>query len=138
MLLEQGALCERDTFQGERCLYNALNDRIRNLLLSYDYSKSADPLQPLAAHITGLLSRETPKTADIAVHTGEAEGRQPAGRRRLRVGYLRTAGECVVSVPHWVGCTASGAGVGEAGPEDVANQDGASYRVAPGLEAREW
>lgn len=72
MLLEQGALCERDTFQGERCLYNALNDRIRNLLLSYDYSKSADPLQPLAAHITGLLSRETPKMADIAVHTGEA------------------------------------------------------------------
>lgn len=72
MLLEQGARCERDTFQGERCLYNALNDRIRNLLLSYDYSKSTDPLQPLAAHITGLLSREVPKTADIAVHTGDA------------------------------------------------------------------
>jgi len=72
MLLEQGALCERDTFQGERCLYNALNDRIRNLLLSYDYSKSTDPLQPLAAHITALLTRDTPKTADITVHTGEA------------------------------------------------------------------
>lgn len=72
MLLEQGALCERDTFQGERCLYNALNDRIRNLLLSYDYSKSTDPLQPLAAHITSLLTREAPKTADIAVHTGNA------------------------------------------------------------------
>ena len=70
-LLEQGALCERDTFQGERCLYNALNDRIRNLLLSYDYSKSTDPLQPLAAHITGLLTRETPKTSDIAVQTGD-------------------------------------------------------------------
>jgi ankyrin repeat and BTB/POZ domain-containing protein 1 len=72
MLLEQGALCERDTFQGERCLYNALNDRIRNLLLSYDYSKSTDPLQPLAAHITSLLTRETPKTADIKVQTGDA------------------------------------------------------------------
>ncbi|KAK4508343.1 hypothetical protein PRZ48_002081 [Zasmidium cellare] len=71
MLLEQGALCERDTFQGERCLYNALNDRIRNLLLQYDYSKSTDPLQPLAAHITSLLSRETPKTTDIVVQTGE-------------------------------------------------------------------
>jgi len=70
-LLEQGALCERDTFQGERCLYNALNDRIRNLLLQYDYSKSTDPLQPLAAHITTLLSREVPKTADIRVQTGE-------------------------------------------------------------------
>lgn len=70
MLLEQGALCERDTFQGERCLYNALNDRIRNLLLQYDYSKSTDPLQPLAAHITSLLARDTPKTADITVEAG--------------------------------------------------------------------
>ncbi|KAH9837479.1 BTB/POZ domain-containing protein 3 [Teratosphaeria destructans] len=71
MLLEQGALCERDTFQGERCLYNALNDRIRNLLLSYDYSKSTDPLQPLAAHITSLLTGKTPKTADIQVQAGD-------------------------------------------------------------------
>ena len=67
LLLESGALCERDTFQGERCLYNALNDRIRNLLLSYDYSKTADPLQPFAAHITSLLLRDNPKTSDILV-----------------------------------------------------------------------
>ncbi|OOF93474.1 hypothetical protein ASPCADRAFT_53322 [Aspergillus carbonarius ITEM 5010] len=67
LLLESGALCERDTFQGERCLYNALNDRIRNLLLEYDYSKSTDPLQPLAAHITSLLTRENPRTSDIVV-----------------------------------------------------------------------
>ncbi|KAJ5305790.1 hypothetical protein N7508_004805 [Penicillium antarcticum] len=67
LLLESGALCERDTFQGERCLYNALNDRIRNLLLEYDYSKSTDPLQPLAAHITSLLTRESPVTSDIVV-----------------------------------------------------------------------
>lgn len=67
LLLENGALCERDTFQGERCLYNALNDRIRNLLLSYDYQKSTNPLQPLAAHITSLLTRPAPKTADIAI-----------------------------------------------------------------------
>ncbi|KAF2741125.1 hypothetical protein EJ04DRAFT_548072 [Polyplosphaeria fusca] len=69
LLLENGALCERDTFQGERCLYNALNDRIRNLLLSYDYSKSSSPLQPLAAHITSLLTRPTPKTSDITLAT---------------------------------------------------------------------
>ena len=67
LLLESGALCERDTFQGERCLYNALNDRIRNLLLSYDYSKSTDPLQPFAAHITSLLTRDEPQTSDITV-----------------------------------------------------------------------
>ncbi|RAK74728.1 ankyrin repeat and BTB/POZ domain protein [Aspergillus fijiensis CBS 313.89] len=71
LLLESGALCERDTFQGERCLYNALNDRIRNLLLEYDYSKSTDPLQPLAAHITSLLTRESPATADIVVTAGD-------------------------------------------------------------------
>lgn len=59
----------RDTFQGERCLYNALNNRIRNLLLSYDYSKSTDPLQPFAAHISSLLTRDTPKTSDITVTT---------------------------------------------------------------------
>ncbi|GIZ40213.1 hypothetical protein CKM354_000356300 [Cercospora kikuchii] len=70
MLLEQGALCERDTFQGERCLYNALNDRIRNLLLQYDYSKSTDPLQPLAAHVTSLLTRISPNTSDITVEAG--------------------------------------------------------------------
>ena len=62
-----GALCERDTFQGERCLYNALTERIRTLLLSYDYSKSSDPLQPLAAHITSLLIRDHPQTSDIVV-----------------------------------------------------------------------
>ena len=60
-------MCERDTFQGERCLYNALNDRIRNLLLSYDYSKSTDPLQPLASHMFSLLTREHPQTSDILV-----------------------------------------------------------------------
>ncbi len=52
-----------------RCLYNALTDRIRNLLLSYDYSKSSDPLQPLAFHLTSLLTRETPETVDITVTT---------------------------------------------------------------------
>ena len=71
LLLEAGALCERDTFQGERCLYNALNDRIRNLLLAYDYSKSTDPLQPLAAHITSLLTRGHPLTSDILVTSAD-------------------------------------------------------------------
>ncbi|OTB04654.1 hypothetical protein M426DRAFT_22546 [Hypoxylon sp. CI-4A] len=70
LLLESGALAERDTFQGERCIYNALNDKIRNLLLKYDYSKSTDPLQPWAAHVSALLSRETPKTSDITLIAG--------------------------------------------------------------------
>ena len=71
LLLDSDALCERDTFQGERCLYNALNDRIRDLLLSYDYSKSTDPLQPFAAHIASLLILEYPQTSDILVASAE-------------------------------------------------------------------
>ncbi|KAK7486757.1 hypothetical protein BaRGS_00022041 [Batillaria attramentaria] len=34
-LLEHGAKCEANTFDGERCLYGALTDDIRNLLRSY-------------------------------------------------------------------------------------------------------
>ncbi len=55
--------------RGTRCLYNALNDRIRNLLLQYDYSKTTDPLQPLASHLVSLLIRDHPKTFDITVVT---------------------------------------------------------------------
>ncbi|KAK5115064.1 hypothetical protein LTR62_001761 [Meristemomyces frigidus] len=108
MLLEQGARCERDTFQGERCLYNALNDRIRNLLLSYDYSKSTDPLQPLAAHITALLTRDVPKTADIAVHTGDTtlnlhkfvlSARSPYFAKKLAAAPETTTWKLASSVP---------------------------------------
>lgn len=115
LLLESGSLCERDTFQGERyfypliriyigfsaniyfvnrCLYNALNDRIRNLLLEYDYSKSTDPLQPLAAHTASLLIRDQPKTSDIEVaaadetlylHKFVLAARSPYFRQKLRL-----------------------------------------------------
>ena len=77
-----------------RCLYNALNQRIRNLLLQYDYSKSTDPLQPLASHITSLLSRSQPKTADITIVTTTRSfpahkfilcARSPYFRRKLAI-----------------------------------------------------
>ncbi|ORY67414.1 BTB/POZ domain-containing protein [Pseudomassariella vexata] len=91
-LLESGALCERDTFEGERCIYNALNDRIRNLLRKYDFSKSTDPLQPWAAHITSLLYRTTPKTHDITIAARESlqlhkfflAARSPYFRKKLQ------------------------------------------------------
>ncbi|KAL7270604.1 hypothetical protein RUND412_006687 [Rhizina undulata] len=67
LLLESGAICERDTFQGERCLYNALNNRIRNLLLQYDYSKSIDPAQPWASHIASLLNHTLLDTTDVNI-----------------------------------------------------------------------
>ncbi|KAK4232285.1 hypothetical protein QBC38DRAFT_91837 [Podospora fimiseda] len=67
LLLESGALADPDSFEKERAVYNALNNKIRNLLLSYDYSKAADPLQPWASHITSLLVRGTPPTSDITL-----------------------------------------------------------------------
>ncbi|KAF5017977.1 hypothetical protein F66182_10065 [Fusarium sp. NRRL 66182] len=70
VLLESGALAERNTFQGERCIYNALNDRIRNLLLQYDFSKSSDPYVYWSTHISTLLGRTAPRTADITLVSG--------------------------------------------------------------------
>ncbi|KAG7291809.1 hypothetical protein NEMBOFW57_001830 [Staphylotrichum longicolle] len=67
LLLESGALADPDSFERERAVYNALNNKIRNLLLSYDYSKTADPLQPWSSHITSLLVRDTPSTSDITL-----------------------------------------------------------------------
>ncbi|KAK6500542.1 hypothetical protein TWF506_003317 [Arthrobotrys conoides] len=58
LLLSLGARCDRDTFQGERAVYSALNDRIRNLLLRYDYSVSVDNKQPYATLLSSLLSKE--------------------------------------------------------------------------------
>jgi hypothetical protein len=63
-------LAERNTFQGERCIYNALNDRIRNLLLQYDFSKSSDPYVYWSTHISTLLNRSQPATADITLQAG--------------------------------------------------------------------
>lgn len=108
LLLESGALCERDTFQGERCLYNALNDRIRNLLLSYDYSKSTDPLQPLASHMTSLLTREHPGTSDILVvaagesfclHKFVLSARSPYFARKLSVAPDTTSWKLPSAIP---------------------------------------
>ncbi|KAK9478916.1 hypothetical protein V1514DRAFT_329373 [Lipomyces japonicus] len=64
-LLEHGAVCDRDTFQGERCLYGALTDNIRSLLLKFDISKAVDAIQPFAAHMTSLLTKTEPPTSDI-------------------------------------------------------------------------
>ncbi|KAI4113639.1 MAG: hypothetical protein LQ345_005425 [Seirophora villosa] len=108
LLLESGALCERDTFQGERCLYNALNDRIRNLLLSYDYSKSTDPLQPFAAHLTSLLTRDVPQTSDILVtavgesfplHKFVLSARSPYFRKKLSAAPETTSWKIPSAIP---------------------------------------
>lgn len=56
LLLSRGAVCDRDTFQGARCIYGALNDTIRDVLISFDISKKVDMSQPFASHISSLLS----------------------------------------------------------------------------------
>ncbi|KAL7910201.1 hypothetical protein GGI35DRAFT_358927 [Trichoderma velutinum] len=92
LLLEAGALAERNTFQGERCIYNALNDRIRNLLLQYDFSKSSDPYVYWSSHISTLLGRPVPNTTDISLdaetksfnlHKFLLASRTPYFRRKL-------------------------------------------------------
>ena len=56
LLLSRGAVCDRDTFQGARCIYGALTDEIRDLLVSFDISKAIDLTQPFAGHIASLLN----------------------------------------------------------------------------------
>ncbi|KAK9470016.1 uncharacterized protein V1510DRAFT_309085 [Dipodascopsis tothii] len=80
-LLEHGAICDRDTFQGERCLYGALTDSIRTLLLSFDISKAVDEVQPFAAHVASLLSRTEPATADVVFRPAAGDGREFALHR---------------------------------------------------------
>lgn len=56
LLLARGAVCDRDTFQGARCIYGALNDEIRTLLWSYDITTRVVDTQPFLAHISRLLA----------------------------------------------------------------------------------
>lgn len=56
LLLKSGAICDRDRHEGARCIYGALTDSIRDLLLSFDISKAFDMNQPFATHISSLLN----------------------------------------------------------------------------------
>ncbi|KAL5598955.1 hypothetical protein BROUX41_003726 [Berkeleyomyces rouxiae] len=74
LLLDYGALAERNTFQGERCIYGALTLDIRNLLLSYDFSKATDPLREWSGHINSLQNGEPPGTPDFTLRIGSNDG----------------------------------------------------------------
>ncbi|KAG7904588.1 hypothetical protein KL905_003552 [Ogataea polymorpha] len=67
LLLEKGAIVNRDTFEGSRAIYGALTDAIRSLLLSYDITKAVDVTQPFASHISALLQRPPIATADVRI-----------------------------------------------------------------------
>lgn len=55
-LLDHGAICDQSTYEGERCVYGALNDEIRNILVSYDMSKSMEVSNPLMLHLVYLYN----------------------------------------------------------------------------------
>jgi hypothetical protein len=97
-----GALAERNTFQGERCIYNALNDRIRKLLLQYDFSKSSDPYVYWSTHIESLLTRnDAARTSDISLI---AESHSFALHKFLlaaRTPYFRKKLEAQPETPTW-------------------------------------
>ncbi|KAI5960830.1 uncharacterized protein KGF55_004400 [Candida pseudojiufengensis] len=61
LLLKRGAVCDRDTFQGARCIYGALTDEIRDLLIGYDFSKAVDVNQPFAGHVSSFLTSSSNK-----------------------------------------------------------------------------
>lgn len=56
LLLSRGAVCDRDTYQGARCIYGALNNAIRDILISFTISKTVNMDQPFASHISSLLN----------------------------------------------------------------------------------
>ncbi|CAH2353753.1 ankyrin repeat-containing protein [[Candida] railenensis] len=75
LLLLRGAVCDRDTFEGARSIYGALNDEIRDLLISFDVSKKVDISQPFAAHISSLLNPQVKiKTRDITFKFPQVHG----------------------------------------------------------------
>lgn len=55
LLLKRGAVCDRDRYEGARCVYGALTDSIRDILLKYDISKAVDVNQPFVMHISSLM-----------------------------------------------------------------------------------
>ena len=68
LLLERGAICDRDRYEGARCIYGALTDSIRDILLAYDVSKAVDVNQPFATHISSLFKDE-----NVVVDTKDIE-----------------------------------------------------------------
>ena len=51
LLLKSGAICDKDRYDGARCIYGALTNTIRNLLLCYGIFKAVDKNRPFATHI---------------------------------------------------------------------------------------
>lgn len=72
MLLRRGAVCDRDKFEGARCIYGALTDSIRNILLNYDISKAVDTKQPFASHLSSQLVDTSINSHDIVFELADS------------------------------------------------------------------
>jgi hypothetical protein len=68
-LLDNGANCNPATYEGARCVYGALTDTIRSLLISYDITKAVDVSQPYVAFFRRLCE-ERGESGDMDVHYG--------------------------------------------------------------------
>lgn len=67
LLLKRGAVCDRDRYEGARCIYGALTDAIRDILLQHDISKAVDTNQPFVMHISSLIKDNPMDTHDICI-----------------------------------------------------------------------
>ena len=85
-----------------------MNDRIRNLLLQYDFSKSSDPYVYWSSHISTLLVRDAPRTSDISLIAGShsfelhkflLSSRTPYFRKKLEAQPDTTIWNVAASVP---------------------------------------
>lgn len=65
LLLRRGSVCDRDRYEGARCIYGALTDSIRNILLKYDISKAVDVKQPFASHLSSLMNDDIVNNFDF-------------------------------------------------------------------------
>ncbi|KAJ3322011.1 hypothetical protein HDU76_013975 [Blyttiomyces sp. JEL0837] len=64
-LLHVGAHCDPNTFEGERCLYGALNDQIRNLLRSHRVTKAVDSSADYALFTYSMFTDPEQHQTDI-------------------------------------------------------------------------
>ncbi|KAJ3205098.1 Ankyrin repeat and BTB/POZ domain-containing protein 1 [Dinochytrium kinnereticum] len=64
-LLSVGARCDPTTFEGERCLYGALSDEMRNLLKSHRLKKALDITADFAIFMQSLFSDPEDRYSDV-------------------------------------------------------------------------
>ena len=84
LLLDSGAKCDKQTYDGERCLYAALNDRVRRLLLESGFRLAAarahDPFLELLENLHDDDPLQHTRDVAFVVGSGEAAVRLEAHR----------------------------------------------------------